>query len=222
MNKKNLLLLSAMSLFSIAPSASAVEFITNGGFETGDFPPWTIREANNPPRISTTVFHSGTHSALLGNIDSEPEALGNSWIQSNLTAPLPAGAMLSFWWQGATTDSITFDWQDAYVTNAAGAILNTIMHVCVTTNGFQNVTFSLAAYAGQQIHIEFLVHQDGFGDDTSGYFDDVSVQGVPEPGVASLGLLGFGALAATGIARRMRRSALAATGIARRMRRSAA
>jgi hypothetical protein len=208
MSIKKLLLLSAMSLFSIAivQSAWAVEFITNGGFETGTFPPWVIRESNNAPTISNTVSHTGTYSALLGSL-SPPEPTGNSWIQSNLTAPLPAGAMLSFWWQGATTDTITFDWQDAYVTNAAGTILTTVMHVCQNTNGFQNVTFSLAAYAGQQIHIEFLVHQDGFGDVTSMYVDDVSVQGVPEPGVASLGLLGFGALAATGIARRMRRSA---------------
>lgn len=209
MNTKRLLLLSAMSLFSIVitQSVSAVEFITNGGFESGAFPPWTILEANNPPRIRTDVVHSGTYSALMGNLQGEGEALGNSWIQSNLTAPLPAGAMLSFWWQGFTTDSITFDWQDAYITNAGGSILQTIMHVCETTNGFQNVTLNLSAYAGQQIHFEFLVHQDGFGDVTNAYLDDVSIQGVPEPGVASLALLGFGALAATGIARRMRRSA---------------
>jgi hypothetical protein len=209
MNVKNLLLLSAMSLFSIAisQSASATEFITNGGFETGAFPPWTILEANDMPRISNTVSHSGTYSALLGNLVGEGEPLGNSWIQSNLTAALPAGAMLSFWWQGATTDTITFDWQDAYITNAAGTILSTVMHTCTTTNGFQNVTFSLAAYAGQQVHAEFLVHQDGFGDVTSMYVDDVSIQGVPEPGVAWLGLLGFGVLAATGIVRRMRRAA---------------
>jgi PEP-CTERM motif len=210
MNSKKLLLLSAMSLFSIAitRSASATEFITNGGFETGDFSSWTILESNNAPRISNTVSHSGTYSALLGNVPPESEALGNSWIQSNLTAPLPAGAMLSFWWQGLTSDTITFDWQDAYITNAAGTILSTVMHTCATTNGFQNVTFSLAAYAGQQVHVEFLDHQDGFGDDTAMWVDDVSIQGVvPEPSVASLALLGFGALAATGIVRRMRRSA---------------
>jgi hypothetical protein len=209
MNIKNLLVVSAMSLFSIAvtQSASAAEFITNGGFETGTFPPWTILESNNAPRISNTVSHSGTYSALLGNVPPEGEALGNSWIQSNLTAVLPAGAMLSYWWQGLTSDTITFDWQDAYITNAGGTILQTVMHVCTTTDGFQHVTLDLSAYAGQQIHVEFLDHQDGFGDDTAMWVDDVSVQGVPEPGVASLGLLGFGALAATGIARRMRRSA---------------
>ena len=206
MNIKNLLVVSAMSLFSIVITRPAsAQIIQNGGFETGDFTSWTILEANDMPRISNTVSHSGTYSALLGNLVGEGEPLGNSWIQSNLTAPLPAGAMLSFWWQGATTDSITFDWQDAYITNAGGTILSTVMHVCETTQGFQNVTFDLSAYAGQQVHAEFLVHQDGFGDVTSMYVDDVSI--VPEPSVASLGLLGFGLLAATGIARRMRRSA---------------
>jgi hypothetical protein len=206
MNIKNLLVVSAMSLFSIAITQPAsAQIIQNGGFETGTFPPWAILESNNAPRISNTVSHSGTYSALLGNLPGEQEALGNSWIQSNLTSALPAGASLSFWWQGFTTDSITFDWQDAYITNAGGTILSTIMHLCTTTNGFQHVTFDLSAFAGQQVHVEFLDHQDGFGDVTNMYVDDVSI--VPEPSVASLGLLGFGVLAATGIARRMRRSA---------------
>jgi hypothetical protein len=206
MNTKNLFFVSAMSLFSIAITQSAsAQIIQNGGFETGDFSSWTILESNNAPRISNTVSHSGTYSALLGNVPPEPEALGNSWIQSNLTSALPAGAMLSYWWQGLTSDTITFDWQDAYITNAGGTILSTVMHVCTTTDGFQHVTFDLSAYAGQQVHVEFLDHQDGFGDDTAMWVDDVSI--VPEPGVASLGLLGFGVLAATGIARRMRRSA---------------
>jgi len=93
------------------------------------------------------------------------------------------------------------------VADASGTILATVMHDRVTTAGYVNVTYSLAAFAGQQIRVEFLDHSDGFGDITNMRVDDVSVQGVPEPGVASLALLGFGALAATGIARRMRRSA---------------
>ena len=208
MNIKNVFVLAAMSLFSIAitQSASAVEFITNGGFETGTFAPWTILSSQPAPVVSNVTPHSGTYDAFLGDL-APPESTGDSSIYSNLTAVLLAGAMLSFWWQGFTTDTITFDWQDAYVTNAAGTILATVMHNCVTTAGYVNVTYSLAAFAGQQIRIEFLDHSDGFGDVTNMRVDDVSVQGVPEPGVASLALLGFGALAATRIARRMRRSA---------------
>jgi hypothetical protein len=206
MNVKNLLVVSAMSLFSIAITQPAsAQNVQNGGFETGSFPPWTILESNNAPRIRTDVVHSGTYSALLGNIPPESEALGNSTIQSNLFN-LPANAMLSYWWNGFTIDSITFDWQDAYITSAGGTILFTAQHTCTTTNGFVNVNIPITGIAaGTPVHVEFLVHQDGFGDDTNMYVDDVAV--VPEPSVASLGLLGFGVLAATGIARRMRRSA---------------
>jgi hypothetical protein len=205
MNVKNLLVVSAMSLFSIAITQPAsAQIIQNGGFETGTFPPWTILSSMPTPVVSNVLPHSGTYDALLGDL-APPEDLGDSAIQSNLTAPLPAGAMLNFWWQGFTTDSITFDWQDAYITNSSGAILATVMHNCVTTAGYVNVTYSLAAFAGQQVHVEFLDHEDGFGDITNMRVDDVSI--VPEPGVVSLALLGFGALAATGIVRRMRRSA---------------
>jgi hypothetical protein len=208
MNIKNVLVLAAMSLFSIAitQSASAVEFITNGGFETGAFAPWTILSSQPAPVVSNVLPHSGTYDAELGDL-APPESNGDSSIYSNLTNPLPAGAMLSFYWYGFTTDSIFFDWQDAYITNASGGILATVMHNCLTTGGYLNVTFDLSAFAGQQVRVEFLDHEDGFGDVTYMRVDDVSVQGVPEPGVAWLGLLGFGALAAPGIARRIRRLA---------------
>jgi len=208
MKRKNLLLVAVFSLLSIVcvQRAAAVEFIVNGGFETGSFNPWTIVSSQPAPFTDNVGPRTGSFSAFLGS-PGGGETPGNSAIFSNLTAVLPANAMLSFWFNGTTTDSITFDWQDAYVTDAAGTILATIMHVCVTTPGYTNVTFNLNAFAGQQIRIEFLVHGDNAGDPTSMRVDDVSIQGVPEPSVASLGLLGFGALAATAVVRRMRRAA---------------
>jgi len=207
MNLKNLLVVSATSLFSIAITQFAsAQNVQNGDFETGTFPPWTIPDNGNSPtpRISTTVFHSPTHSALLGSLIGETEPLGNSIIVSNLFN-LPANATLSYWWNGFTTDSITFDWQDAYITSSTGTILFTAQHTCLTTGAFINATMPITGIAaGTPVHVEFLVHQDGFGDVTNMYVDDVAV--VPEPSVAVLGLLGFGALAATGIARRIRRS----------------
>jgi len=207
MRQKKLLLVTVLGLLSLvcAQRVGAVEFIVNGGFETGTFSPWTILSSMPTPVVSNVGPHSGTFDALMGDLNP-PESLGDSSILSNLTAPLPAGAMLSFWWNGFTTDSIVFDWQDAYITNAAGTILATVMHQCLTTGTYLNVNYSLAAFAGQQVRVEFLVHSDGFGDVTNMRVDDVSIQGVPEPGVASLGLLGFGALAATAVGRRVRRA----------------
>jgi PEP-CTERM motif len=206
MNIKKLLLLSAMSLFffAITQSASA-QIIQNGGFETGNFNGWTIDGHNNDPLVNSVNPHTGTFSAAAGDFLPFPdpnEPTGDSSFFQLFT--VPTGGTLSFWHWDYTTDSISFDWQDAYIINSSGTILQTIFHQCNNTQSWLNTTVSLGAYVGQTVGIKFLVHQDGFGDDTGMYVDDVSV--VPEPSVASLGLLGFGALAATAIVRRMRRS----------------
>src|SRR5947208_3306793 len=51
------------------------------------------------------------------------------------------------------------------------------MHVCSNAQTWTNQTFNMAPYAGQTVRIEFLVHQDGFGDDTGMYVDDVTLGG---------------------------------------------
>src|SRR5947208_16070108 len=62
------------------------------------------------------------------------------------------------------------------------------MHVCSNAQTWTNQTFNMAPYAGQTVRIEFLVHQDGFGDDTSMYVDDVTLGagacGTPSPGAS--------------------------------------
>jgi hypothetical protein len=82
---------------------------------------------------------------------------------------------LSFWHWDFTTDSITFDWQDAYITNSSGTILQTIFHQCLNGQTWINKTVDMTPYAGQTVRIKFLVHQDGFGDDTGMYVDDVQL-----------------------------------------------
>src|SRR6266511_6008565 len=87
-----------------------------------------------------------------------------------------------------TNDSITFDWQDAYITDSSGNILQTIYHVCDNTS-WVNQTVDMAPYAGQTVRLKFLVHQDGFnppGDTTGQWIDDVSLPsgcggGTPTP-----------------------------------------
>jgi hypothetical protein len=147
--------------------------VTNGGFETGSFAPWVILGTQPPPVVSNAQPHSGTYSALLGTL-SGGEPTGDSSIYQTVTVPA-SGGTLSYWYNPSTVDSITFDWQDAYVTDTSDTILATIMHVCENTQTWTQKTFDMTPYAGQTVRIEFLVHQDGFGDDTSMYVDDVSM-----------------------------------------------
>jgi hypothetical protein len=156
--------------------------IQNEGFETGSFPPWILDGHNNDPVISTAQVHSGTFSALAGNV-SGAEPTGDSSFYQQFT--VPAGtSTLNFWHWDFTTDSITFDWQDAYITDSNGTILQTIFHQCLNGNTWISQQVDMTPYAGQTVRIKFLVHQDGFGDDTGMYVDDVSLYvpcGTPTP-----------------------------------------
>ncbi len=167
---------------SATPTPCALGVVQNSGFETGSFAPWVIRDTNPTPTVRTGTTHSGTYAAFVGS-DPGAEPNGNSSFYQQITVPA-AGGTLSFWWDGYTEDSVTYDWQDAYVTDTSGNILATIMHVAQTTGSFTQKTYDMSAFAGQTVRIEFLVHQDGFGDVTNMYVDDVDIVGAcgtPEP-----------------------------------------
>jgi len=156
--------------------------IQNEGFETGDFTSWVIDGHLNDPVIATDQVHSGTFSALAGNVTGT-EPLGDSSFYQQFI--VPAGtSTLSFWHWDFTTDSIFFDWQDAYITDGSGTILQTIFHQCLNGNAWIQQAVDMTPYAGQTVWIKFLVHQDGFGDDTAMYVDDVQLTipcGSPTP-----------------------------------------
>ena len=149
--------------------------IINGGFEAGTFASWVIDGTANPPLVMSTNPHSGTFSALAGNL-SGGEPLGDSSFYQQFVVPA-SGGTLSFWHWDLTTDNITYDWQDAYITNTSGTILQTIFHQCEDGQTWVNTMVDMAAYSGQTVRIKFLVHQDGFGDDTGMYVDDVQLLG---------------------------------------------
>jgi len=111
-----------------SPTPCTTGAIVNGGFETGTLAPWTVLGTNPPPVVSNAQPHSGTYSALLGTV-SGTEPNGDGSIYQTITVPA-GGGTLSYWWYGGTTDTITFDWQDAYITDTSGTILATIMHNC--------------------------------------------------------------------------------------------
>ncbi len=159
---------------ALTVAAQSTQLIQNGGFETGTLANWTAGGVYLP--FTTTVQkHSGTYSAQLGaSSGSEPN--GDSSLYQAITIPSTATkATLTFWYWPSTTDTITYDWQEAQLQNSSGATLAQIMKVASNTQVWTQVTYDLTTYKGQTIRVYFNDHQDGFGDLTYMYLDDVSV-----------------------------------------------
>jgi N-acetylneuraminic acid mutarotase len=163
------------------PPACSTGLIHNSGFETGNFSNWVDVSNGSVPVVTNAIAHTGRFSAFMGG---DPPGLafcgfgneipGDSSIYQEF-GPVPAGATLSFWHWDCTTDSITFDWQDAYITDTSGNILLPIYHQCSNQGCWIHETVDLSPWVGQTIRIQFLVHQDNFGDLTSMAVDDVQV-----------------------------------------------
>ena len=159
---------------ALTVAAQSTQLIQNGGFETGTLTNWTAGGVYLP-FTTTAQKHSGTYSAQLGaSSGSEPN--GDSSLYQAITIPSTATkATLTFWYWPSTTDTITYDWQEAQVRNSSGATLAQIMKVASNTQVWTQVTYDLTTYKGQTIRVYFNDHQDGFGDLTYMYLDDVSV-----------------------------------------------
>jgi hypothetical protein len=159
---------------TLTVTAPSTQLIQNGGFETGTLASWTPGGVVSPT-ISTVQKHAGSFSALAGaSSGSEPN--GDDFLYQTITIPSTATkATLTFWYWPSTTDTITYDWQEAQVQNTSGTMLAQIMKVCSNTQAWTQVTYDLTSYKGQAIRIYFNDHQDGFGDLTYMYLDDISV-----------------------------------------------
>src|SRR6266496_3928268 len=140
------------------PTCAPGETIVNGGFETGDFTGWVTTGANTPV-VSANQAHSGTFSGFAGDSANGfcgfpgVETAGDSVFYQQVTVAA-GGGTLSFWYWTCTTDSITFDWQDAYITDTSGTILQTIFHQCTDNQAWVQQTLDMAPYAGQTVRIE--------------------------------------------------------------------
>jgi hypothetical protein len=165
---------------AVTPSASALH-VDNGGFETG-LTGWTTGGAALPT-TSSTQFHSGTSSALLGTVQSAPEPAGDSNLAQTVTIPPTGKTTLTFWYRPATADDIcsgtgcVYDWQEAQVRSTSGQTLASIFKSNSNSQTWTQVTFDMTPYAGQNVVLWFNVHEDGASppDDTWMYLDDVSL-----------------------------------------------
>ena len=166
--------LAQTTTIALTVTAPSTQLIQNGTFETGTLANWTTGGAA-VPAASTVQKHSGSFSALDGaSTGGEPN--GDDFLYQAITIPSTATkATLTFWYWPATTDTITYDWQEAQVQNTSGTMLAQIMKVCSNTQTWTQVTYDLTTYKGQTVRIYFNDHQDGYGDLTYMYLDDIAV-----------------------------------------------
>jgi hypothetical protein len=172
---------------AVTPTANA-SLVTNGGFE-GGMAGWTTAGIAQPV-VATAVVRSGAQSALLGTL-SGPEPKGDSSLSQNITVPATGNTTLSYWYWPQTADDIcsgaacTYDWTEAQIRSTTGTTLATVYKGNTNTKTWTNVTYDLTPYAGQTVQLWFNTHQDGGGDPTGTYLDDVSVtNSLPAPPTA--------------------------------------
>lgn len=169
-----------VSFFEMQASGPT-ELIQNGGFEQGldhwVIPDWS-RRPDLRPTASSSRPHTGNASLLLGAISS-PEPLGTTGIYQQITIPAEASsATLRFWYWPAAENSFNFfsrDRQALVVYDGSGNQTLLLWERKDDQRWLQSMEYNLLPWRGQTILLLFYVIQDGDGDRTYMYVDDVSV-----------------------------------------------
>ncbi len=172
-------------LLSFGP-ALAQSVILNGGFETADATSWVTCGGNPFPSVGNTSAHSGSFSALLGTYFTdpsnppEPEPLGDSCMYQTVTVPDNAPSTLSFWYFPNTValegDDGNEDLQICQIMDSSGVTnLATVLNTLSNAQAWTQVTFDMTPFAGQTVQVFFDVYEDGFGDPSYMFVDDVSL-----------------------------------------------
>jgi hypothetical protein len=151
------------------------ELIINGGFESKDYG-WEPFGANPAPSYTSAQVFAGNQSMRLGIVDP-PNVVNINGIQETVPLPLTAGSVvLSFHFYPVSGPNPGNDMQYVDIFDAATDIL--ISRLWGETRSDRKWIFhqfDLSPYRGRSIRIRFGVINDGGGDMTAMYLDDVSV-----------------------------------------------
>ena len=155
------------------PPPPGGQLIVNGGFE-GSASPWTL---SGDAYWSTGAYpHSGTGYSILGAFNN---ASGSEYQTVSIPSTHPAS--YTFWLNVTTSESgsTVFDRLFAEVRSTSGTLLSTLAtysNVNATTAGnYSQKSFSLAAWRGQTVRVQFRATTD-VSLPTSFRIDDVSLQ----------------------------------------------
>ena len=166
------------------PSGCTTNTIQNGGFETDGF--WIFGDTQVKPVYSSTVVHSGLRSARLGIDPSMGAAFQNvksfSSVRQPFQIPIEASIAQLRWWsyygtQEAQTDSpgLGQDKQEVVLLKPDLSTVAVVASVRRNNNAWIEQMVDLTPYRGQSLVLYFNVYNDGNGQVTWQYLDDVAI-----------------------------------------------
>jgi hypothetical protein len=193
--------LATVTLLVLLISPSHAVAVINGNFETGDFTGWTtlgtytIVTAGTDPQVPIQQVYEGQYAARIG--DTTQECPGNpvwqSTILQTVIIPAPPLSILSFWYAVGAEGSHAEAQASGFVLTVTAGL--TLVHqtrnraytspstapgwTWIGSNAYYPWTLvevDLSAYAGQQLTINFTVHDcTQSGHAAWGYLDDIRV-----------------------------------------------
>lgn len=168
-----ILFLAVVPAFAQQPPCS--NLIVNGSFEEDGGWYWELTP--KPPTFTQDVAWDGSRSMLLGNLDPSTDTLAFSSVWQDITVPADASSVkLTFHYKLVSQGQQAFDEAKFVLLNPAdGSILAVPWREKQdTAGGWEEVTIDLTSLTrGQTIRFYFGVVNDGNGNPTAMYLDDV-------------------------------------------------
>jgi len=167
--------ISACSRIRTASCNAPRDLVAGGGFEDG-LSGWTVDQNVPPPLVSSDNPHTGRGAVQLGTVSGFLEPFGDAQISQIVTLPSGGISTLRFFEWPLSADFITFDQQYVRVTplDPPGSTVE-LMRETRDDEIYVLREFDLSRFNGATVRLTFGVHEDGAGDITGMFIDDVSV-----------------------------------------------
>ena len=143
--------------------------VENGGFETGTFLGWS----RHGRAALVPKHHSGTGGLRLARVTA---SAGLHWVQQAVQIPEAAdgASSLSLWMQPHCAGAP--DYRRVEVREVGGPRLATLLKDCTSSAAWQQHTFDLSPWAGQEVVLRVTANDDGILETPSYFFvDDIQV-----------------------------------------------
>jgi hypothetical protein len=166
---------TATATATATPTATPTQLIVNGGLE-GSISPWVLSGSGAFYTNNGNYPHGGTGYMYFGvnnNVSGQ--------TYQTVAIPSTAPANLTFWFNCSSSEGTTYAYDFLYVEvrSTSGALLRTVATYSnrdkTTPGNYSQKSFSLAAYRGQTVRLQFRCTTD-YSLSTTFRIDDVSLR----------------------------------------------